>query len=83
VEAGKKPMEMEDEMLLMLKDFIYKMGEKVSKMEQSYSSLQDEFNSFKKEPAAKKIADGKTEKFNKIDDVDYRVKNLMSLKNKK
>jgi hypothetical protein len=83
VEAGQKPMEMGDEMLLMLKDFIYKMGEKVSKMEQSYSSLQDEFNSFKKEPAAKKIADGKTEKFNKMDDVDYRVKNLMSLKNKK
>ena len=84
IEAGKKPMEMEDEMLSMLKDFIYKMGEKVSKMEQSYSSLQDEFNQFKKQPAAKKIADGKTEKFNKSDnEIDTKVSTIMSFRNKK
>lgn len=77
------PHAMESEMLSMLKEFIQKMGEKVAKMEGQFNSLEGEFNSFKKEPAAKKIADGKTEKFNKIDDVDYRVKNLMSLKNKK
>ena len=58
------PMEMSKEMMEMLKEFISKMGEKVSKMEQSYAKLEGEFNSFKKEPAAKKIADGKTD-FNK------------------
>jgi hypothetical protein len=59
---------MEKEMVDMLKEFIYKMGDKVKKMEEQMSSLSTDFNSFKKEPAAKKIADGKTEKFNKTDD---------------
>ena len=53
-------------------------------MEQSYSSLQDEFNSFKKEPAAKKIADGKTEVFTKENDdaLSARIAALKSLQNK-
>lgn len=59
---------MSKEMVDMLKEFIYKMGDKVKKMEEQMSSLSTDFNSFKKEPAAKKIADGKTEKFNKTDD---------------
>jgi hypothetical protein len=85
VEAGKKPMEMEEEMLVMLKDFIYKMGEKVSKMEQSYSSLQDEFNQFKKEPAAKKIANGKTDFNKQIGDseLDSKWSAIQALRNKK
>jgi hypothetical protein len=69
----------------MLKEFVSKMGEKMAQMEQSYSALQDEFNSFKKEPAAKKIADGKTEMFNKQsneDVLDARFKALASLRNK-
>ena len=61
------------------------MGEKVSKMEQSYSSLQDEFNSFKKQPGGKKLSDGKTEVFNKQENDDAlsaRIAALKSLQNK-
>ena len=77
------PMGMSKEMMEMLKEFISKMGEKVSKMEQSYAKLEGEFNAFKKEPAAKKIADGKTDFNKEVDDVlDARFKALQSLKNK-
>jgi len=62
------PVEMEKEMVELVKEFVSKMGEKIKKMEEQMSSLSSDFNSFKKEPAAKKIADGKTEKFNKVDD---------------
>ena len=72
LEEGEKPEVeievskeyMEKDMLDMLKEFIYQMGDKVKKMEEQMSSLSSDFNSFKKEPAAKKIANGKTD-FNK------------------
>lgn len=78
------PQGMDKEMMDMVKDFVAKMGEKVAQMEQNYASLQNEFNAFKKEPAAKKIADGKTLDFNKQveDHLDARVKALQSLRNK-
>lgn len=77
------PMGMSTEMFDMLKEFITKCSEKMAEMEQSYSSLKNEFNAFKKEPAAKKIADGKTD-FNKEieDSLDARLKALQSLRNK-
>jgi preprotein translocase subunit YajC len=62
IEVSKEYME--KDMLDMLKEFIYQMGDKVKKMEEQMSSLSSDFNSFKKEPAAKKIANGKTD-FNK------------------
>jgi hypothetical protein len=72
---------MSKEMVDMLKEFIYKMGDKVKKMEEQMSTLSTDFNSFKKEPAAKKIADGKTEKFNKTDDfMDSKLEAIMSLR---
>ena len=72
---------MSKEMVDMLKEFIYKMGDKVKKMEEQMSSLSSDFNSFKKEPAAKKIADGKTEKFNKTDDyMDSKLEAIASLR---
>lgn len=75
------PMGMEAEMMEMLKEFVKKMGEKMSQMEQSYSSLQNEFNAFKKEPAAKKIADGKTDFNKEVEDaLEARIKALKSLK---
>lgn len=75
------PVGMEEEMLSMLKDFVKKMSEKMNQMEGQFTELQNEFNSFKKEPAAKKIADGKTEKFNKVDDViDSKLEAIMSLR---
>jgi flagellin-like hook-associated protein FlgL len=79
------PMGMSKEMMDMLKEFVSKMGEKMSQMEQSYSKLENEFKAFKKEPAAKKIADGKTDSFSKVnneDHLDARVRALASLRNK-
>jgi len=74
-------MGMEAEMLSMLKDFVKKMGEKMSEMEGQFTELQKDFNTFKKEPAAKKIADGKTERFNKIDDsLDSKLEAIMTLR---
>lgn len=75
------PMGAEKEMVELVKEFVSKMGEKIRKMEEQMSSLSNEFNTFKKEPAAKKIADGKTEKFNKVDDVlDDKLAAIMSLR---
>lgn len=74
-----------DEMYNMLKEFITKCSEKMAEMEHNYSSLKNDFNSFRKEPAAKKIADGKTEMFNKTqveDALEARIAALKSLKNK-
>ena len=77
------PMGMSKEMMEMLKEFISKMGEKVSKMEQSYSTLENEFKAFKKEPAAKKIADGKTDFNKEIENtIEARLATLQSLRNK-
>lgn len=73
--------EPEDEIMSLLKDFIYKMGEKMSQMETQMESVKNEFNAFKKEPAAKKIANGKTD-FNKIEnnDLDEKIAMIMSLR---
>lgn len=58
-------VEISDEVMSMLKDFIYKMGEKMSQMEVKMNTMNSEFNSFKSEPAGKRVRDGKTEQFNK------------------
>jgi hypothetical protein len=79
IEVSKEGMS--KEMVDMLKEFIYKMGDKVKKMEEQMSTLSSDFNSFKKEPASKKIADGKTEKFNKTDDyMDSKLEAIASLR---
>jgi membrane-associated protease RseP (regulator of RpoE activity) len=77
---------MSKEMMDMLKEFISKMGEKMAKMEKSYSDLENEFNAFKKQPGAKKIADGKTQKFNSANDsseaLESKIASIMALRNK-
>jgi hypothetical protein len=75
-------MNAESEMISMLKDFIKKMSEKMNALEANFSKLEEEYNSFKKEPSAKKVADGKTDfnKINKEDDVDDRIAKIMSLR---
>ena len=84
------PMEpslaMQKEVMEMLKDFVSKMGEKMSQMEQSYAKLETEFKAFKKEPAGRKIADGKTEfakTNNTNDELDARVAAIVALRNNK
>lgn len=75
------PVGAEEEMIQLVKEFVSKMGDKIKKMEEQMSSLSSEFNQFKKEPAAKKIADGKTEKFNKVDDViDSKLEAIAALR---
>jgi hypothetical protein len=77
---GGDPIQIE--LIEMLKDFMKKMSEKMSQMEVKMSEVENDFNSFKKEPAAKKIADGKTE-FNKVseDSADDKVSAIMALRN--
>jgi hypothetical protein len=53
------------ELMEMLRDFVKKISEKMSSMEQKMEAMNSEFSAFKKEPAGKKISDCKTE-FNKI-----------------
>jgi hypothetical protein len=52
----------------------------MSQMENKMYSVENEFNAFKKEPAAKKIADGKTE-FNQVSDAEDKVSSLMAFRN--
>jgi hypothetical protein len=77
---GGDPIQIE--LMEMLKDFMKKMAEKMSQMEQKMSSVENDFNAFKKEPAAKKIADGKTE-FNNVSNVsdDDKVSSIMAFRN--
>ena len=67
IEVSKEE-KMESEVVSLLKDLVVKLGEKIASLEGKVEGMSADFNAFKKEPAAKKIADGKTEKFNKTDD---------------
>jgi len=81
-EPATKGPEVEVEMLEMLKDFIKKMSEKMANMETKMESVENQFSAFKKEPAAKPIANGKTEKFNNVSngDLDEKISMIMSLR---
>ena len=58
--------------------------DEMKKMKDGMKEMSTDFESFKKQPAAKKIADGKTEKFNKSDnEIDTKVSTIMSFRNKK
>ena len=81
-EAPKDGEKVDIEMMDLLKEFIKRMSEKMASMEAQLSSVQNDFNSFKKEPAGKKISDGKTE-FNKqenSDDMDAKINAIMSMR---
>jgi hypothetical protein len=82
-EPATEGKEVEIEVLEMLKDFLKKMSEKMGSLEEKVKDVESQFNSFKKEPAAKKIANGKTEKFNNVssDDLDDKISMIMSLRN--
>lgn len=77
-------VEAKDEVMEMLKDFVKKMGEKMGQMEEKMSSIQSDFNAFKSAPAAKKIADGKTDfnKQEKLSSVDLAVEQIMMMRKK-
>jgi hypothetical protein len=80
IEVSKEE-KMESEVVALLKDLVIKLGEKIASLEGKVEGMSADFNAFKKEPAAKKIADGKTEKFNKIDDVvDSKLEAIAALR---
>lgn len=77
---------MEKEMLDMLKDFVKKMSEKMSNIETKMSEVESQFAAFKKEPAAKPIANGKTDfnkSYNNDDAIDAKLAAIAELRNKK
>lgn len=82
-EDGGEGPAVEVELMDMLKEFIYKCGEKMSQMEEKMNAMNNEFKSFKSEPAGKKIADGKTE-FNKeissYSSADEKVAAIMAMR---
>jgi hypothetical protein len=71
------------EALLPLMEEVKVLVEEMKKMKDGMKVMNAEFSAFKSEPAAKKIADGKTE-FNKVSDsnIDARVAAIMSMRNK-
>ena len=58
-----------DEFMSLVKDMMEKLSEKMKSMEEKVEEVKADFNSFKKEPAGKKISDGKTD-FNKQSNSD-------------
>jgi len=53
-----------DEFMALVKDMMEKISEKMKSMEEKVEEVKADFDQFKKEPAGKKISDGKTD-FNK------------------
>jgi preprotein translocase subunit YajC len=73
----------EIELMDMLKEFVKKISEKMSDMEEKVEEMNAEFKAFKKEPAGRKISDGKTE-FNKeisgYNSADDKVAAIMAMR---
>lgn len=74
------------EALLPLLDEVKSIADEMRKMKEKMESFENEFQAFKKEPAGKKIANGKTD-FSKVENksndvVENRIKAISSLKNK-
>jgi hypothetical protein len=72
------------EALVPLMDEVKVLVEEMKKMKDSMKEMKKDFNAFKKEPAGKKISDGKTD-FNKEEQsnsVDARIASIMSMRRK-
>jgi hypothetical protein len=75
-------VEPQEEIMSLLKDFIVKCSEKMSDMEKQMEAMKSDFSAFKKEPAAKPIANGKTD-FNKqsfSNDLDSQIEKIMAMR---
>lgn len=72
------------EMYELLKKLMEKVGEKMKSMEEKMSTLESNFNSFKKGPAGKKVSDGKTEFNNEyIANENPKLDAILKLRNNK
>lgn len=70
------------ELVKLMKDMVSKMEEKMGNMKKKMESMESDFEAFKKQPAGKKISDGKTD-FNKLiegSDDDVVASNIMKLR---
>lgn len=85
VPVAKDVVEAVVEAMLPLMDDVKVLIEEMKNMKDYMKKMDMEFSSFKKEPAGKKISDGKTEfnKQEKTNDVDAKVASIMSLRNSK
>lgn len=74
----------DSELMDLLKKLMEKMYKKMGDMEEKMSTLENNFNKFKKEPAGKKISDGKTE-FNSepIVSENSKLDAILALRNNK
>lgn len=81
-EPATKGKEVEVELMDLLKSFIEQCSAKMSALENKMEGVENSFAAFKKEPAAKKIANGKTEKFNNQNDdvLEDKISMIMSLR---
>lgn len=70
------------EALVPLMEEVKVLVEEMKKMKDGMKDMKNDFDAFKKEPAAKPIANGKTDfnKQSKNDDVDSRIANIMALR---
>jgi hypothetical protein len=72
------------EALVPLMDEVKVLVEEMKKMKEGMKEMKNDFNAFKKQPAGKKISDGKTDfnKEEKLDSVDARIASIMSMRKK-
>jgi len=69
----------------LVKDMMEKISEKMKLMEEKVEEVKAEFNAFKKEPAGKKISDGKTDfnkQLNSEDALESKLEYLKALRGK-
>jgi hypothetical protein len=78
---GGAPIQIE--LMDMLKEFIKKISEKMSDMEEKVEEVESQFKAFKSQPAGKKISDGKTD-FNKeisnADSAEEKIAAIMAMR---
>jgi hypothetical protein len=82
-EVLEPSLAMESEIVGLLKDLVIKLGDKIAELEGKVGEMSSDFNEFKKQPAARPIANGKTDfnKSNAIDDVDAKIATIMAMRN--
>lgn len=73
----------DEELVDLLKKLMEKMYKKMGDMEEKMSTLENNFNKFKKEPAGKKISDGKTDFSEEVINENPKLRAILALRNKK
>jgi hypothetical protein len=69
-----------EEFYSLLKDMMEKISTQMKKMEEKMNKIDRDFETFKKEPATKKIASGKSESFGKQSNIDDKIAAIMSMR---